>query len=381
MSDDVRAFDPARFLTKVNGREYLEVKWRLVWVRTEHPEASIETELVHFDPNAAVFRARVTLPNGASATGWGSEAINDFHDFLEKAETKALGRALAALGYGTQFCQDFEFGADQQRVVDAPVDIRGVRGQQQTGPRQEATPRQLKYLQQVAREAGLSDDELERRATDAFGHPVAQLSRRDVSQLIEQIASEKTAFPDGGSPRATARPSGSTSASGLPGEDPQAKHLVQLWKLVEKAGWSREQAQAYAQDEWGTSVGDLSREQVAAFSSYLKLGPVAPDIQAPQASAEVRVIDGVRYDVETGERLDDAPEDPEETPENAMSRIVREASAADLTIAQWKDLVEQARKHDLLADDIVRGTLEAAKDAIRQRRPLNRDAEMQQTEA
>lgn len=187
---ELSAFDPARFLTKVNGRDYLEVKWRLVWLRTQHPDAVIDTELMHVDANSAVFRARVSLPNGASATGWGSEAINDFHDFLEKAETKALGRALAALGFGTQFCQDYDFGADIQRVVDSPIDIRGFRAQP-TVVRQEATPRQMKYLQQVAREAGLSEDDLERRSIESFGEPVDRLARREVSSLIEMILSER----------------------------------------------------------------------------------------------------------------------------------------------------------------------------------------------
>ncbi|HKG29607.1 MAG TPA: hypothetical protein VKB01_10775, partial [Thermomicrobiales bacterium] len=37
------------------------------------------------------------------ATGYGSETASDFPDFIEKAETKAIGRALNALGYGAQF--------------------------------------------------------------------------------------------------------------------------------------------------------------------------------------------------------------------------------------------------------------------------------------
>jgi hypothetical protein len=114
-------FDPTKYLTKVKGNDYLEVKHRLLWLRSAEPNAVIDTELISHDPTSAVFRAKVALPSGASATGWGSEATDDFADFLEKAETKALGRALAALGYGTQFCQDHDFGAEQQRVVDSPV--------------------------------------------------------------------------------------------------------------------------------------------------------------------------------------------------------------------------------------------------------------------
>ena len=186
------AFDASKHITKVSGRDYLEVKWRLVWLRTEHPEAQIETELMQHEKSSAVFRARVVLPSGASATGWGSEAADDFGDYLEKAETKALGRALAALGFGTQFCQDYDFGAERQRVVDSPIDIRGGQSRSTGLPRQQATPKQITYLHAVAREAGLTEDDLETRAQDAFGALLAELGRREVSSLIEQIQSERT---------------------------------------------------------------------------------------------------------------------------------------------------------------------------------------------
>jgi hypothetical protein len=42
-----------------------------------------------------------------------------FKDYLEKAETGAIGRALAMCGYGTQFTGDeLDEGV---RIVDAPV--------------------------------------------------------------------------------------------------------------------------------------------------------------------------------------------------------------------------------------------------------------------
>lgn len=126
MSDDTtaRRFDPAKYLRKLKGADYLEVKWRLVWLRTEHPDAVIETELhqLDLDRAIAVYRARVAIPGAGTATGWGMEERKDFNDYLEKAETKALGRALAALGFGTQFADDFDFERpDGSKVVDAPV--------------------------------------------------------------------------------------------------------------------------------------------------------------------------------------------------------------------------------------------------------------------
>lgn len=112
-------FDPRPHLMKYKGRDYLEAKWRLVWLRAEHPDARIVTELIERGDKAALFRACVTLPSGGSATGWGSETQDDFGDFLEKAETKALGRALAALGYGTQFAVELDEG---DSVADSPVE-------------------------------------------------------------------------------------------------------------------------------------------------------------------------------------------------------------------------------------------------------------------
>ena len=195
-------FEPARYLTRISGSDYLEVKWRLVWMRDQHPDATIETDLVSHNDNTAVFRAIVSIPGGGSATGWGSETASDFRDYLEKAETKAIGRALAALGFGTQFCPDFEFGAAVGRVVDSPVKTpararpnAGADRQESAsvaaiGPDQPATQRQLRYLQAVAREAGLDGAALDERAMQEFGVLAAALSRRDASSLIDIIQSQ-----------------------------------------------------------------------------------------------------------------------------------------------------------------------------------------------
>lgn len=133
-------FEPTKYLIKLKGKQYLEVKYRIQWLRELHPDAIIRTELVNHQPmttttkqgltaqdglSFAVFKATVILPSGGEATGYGSEEADDFGDYLEKAETKAIGRALAALGFGTQFCEDHDFSADAKRedfkVVDAPV--------------------------------------------------------------------------------------------------------------------------------------------------------------------------------------------------------------------------------------------------------------------
>lgn len=113
-------FNPKDHMMKLKGKDYLEVKWRLVWFREEHPDFGIHTEPIELDDKHAIFRAFITDATGRQvSSGTGSESIKDFGDFIEKAETKAVGRALAMLGYGTQFDPDLEEGT---RIVDAPVE-------------------------------------------------------------------------------------------------------------------------------------------------------------------------------------------------------------------------------------------------------------------
>jgi hypothetical protein len=118
-------FNPAQYLVQLKGKDYLEVKHRLLWLRNDARESQVRTEHVMLNENIAVFHATVTRIESGEVTGvgegYGSETPRDFGDYIEKAETKAIGRALGALGYGTQFCDDHEFGAAQGRVVDAPV--------------------------------------------------------------------------------------------------------------------------------------------------------------------------------------------------------------------------------------------------------------------
>ena len=115
------AFNPQEHMMDLKGKAYLQVMWRLVWFRDEHPNWSISTNLLSLDKEnqMAIFKAVITDDTGKElSTGYGSESVKDFKDYIEKAETKAVGRALAMLGYGTQFAPDLDEG---ERIVDSPV--------------------------------------------------------------------------------------------------------------------------------------------------------------------------------------------------------------------------------------------------------------------
>src|SRR3989304_3184995 len=80
-----QAFDASKYLTDLGGGEYLEVKGPPPRARPQPPDAVIETELVKYGAGLALFRARVTVPGGGGATGWGSAAAGGFGGVLGKA--------------------------------------------------------------------------------------------------------------------------------------------------------------------------------------------------------------------------------------------------------------------------------------------------------
>jgi hypothetical protein len=109
-------------LLNLRGKQYLEVKYRLVWFREEHPTWSIETQLVSVTDTSAYAKATIRDDTGRIiATSHKFESVQGFPDFIEKAETGAIGRALALIGYGTQFCAD-ELD-EGKRIVDAPAEM------------------------------------------------------------------------------------------------------------------------------------------------------------------------------------------------------------------------------------------------------------------
>jgi hypothetical protein len=111
------SFNPNDHLIDLKGKDYLQVMWRLVWFREEKPLWTINTQLVKLENDHAIFKAEIMNEEGRQlASGYGSESIKDFRDYIEKAETKAIGRALAMLGYGTQFAPELDEG---ERIVDS----------------------------------------------------------------------------------------------------------------------------------------------------------------------------------------------------------------------------------------------------------------------
>jgi len=111
-------------LLSLRGKDYLQVAHRLVWFNEKETRFDIATEFLSLDNEQTVAKATVTVYNDEGkvvkkATATKRETLKDFPDHTEKAETSAIGRALALLGYGTQFAiSDLEEG---ERLADSPV--------------------------------------------------------------------------------------------------------------------------------------------------------------------------------------------------------------------------------------------------------------------
>jgi hypothetical protein len=163
----VRHFNPNDHIIQIPNKggkaDYLPVQWRLVWFRELCPQGTIETQEISVDlttefegesyvwnadkkrsekvlkraPGYARFRAVIHDGKGGFATATKTERGVDFPDFVEKAETGAVGRALAMLGYGTQFAQ--EELDEEHRIVDAPVERKPVKSYQERKPFVEGT--------------------------------------------------------------------------------------------------------------------------------------------------------------------------------------------------------------------------------------------------
>jgi len=211
-----RVFNPNEHLMQIKNRggsaDYLPVQWRLVWFRSLFPQGTIETEIVHLDlereteeetyqwnnetrrsekvikraPGFAVFRATVRDGQGGVATGTKSEKAASFGDFLEKAETGAIGRALAALGYGTQFAGD-EFD-ERHRIVDAPVD-RGAAAPESNGsePRAIANSRPTASTNGRARTASNGNTYQQAAEENDPQGPMTEQQRASIHKLCQHL--------------------------------------------------------------------------------------------------------------------------------------------------------------------------------------------------
>lgn len=106
-------------LLNLRGKAYLQVAHRLVWFREINPLWGIETKMKECQDDYSIAYAEIKDDKGRIvATAHKREDTKGFADHMEKAETGAIGRALALCGFGTQFADELD---ETPRIVDSPV--------------------------------------------------------------------------------------------------------------------------------------------------------------------------------------------------------------------------------------------------------------------
>lgn len=149
-------FDPSKYMIRIPrrkklpdgrwvdepGPEYLPVAARIAWFRAEHPLGSINTT-AEVDSVHAVTRCEVRDEDGRLLAGdVGLCTAEQWKRYAEKASTTAIGRALAAAGYGTlQAGEDF---AEDDHLADTP------REPEKPHPARIEQPRPMAQAQAVA---------------------------------------------------------------------------------------------------------------------------------------------------------------------------------------------------------------------------------------
>ncbi len=218
----IMTFNPSDHLMQIKSKQgssdYLPVQWRLVWFREQCPQGTIDTEELEYDTERecsveafvwnpdkkrsekiikmakgyARYRAVVTDRKGGRAAGTKAECRASFEDYGEKAETGAIGRALAGLGFGTQFAPELD---EEHRLVDAPVERTQTSSQPASNDKSNVTQMPVKpsEVEQVkgfvGRVFGFSQDDFETRwaayKVYRIGKPKADpdLTRDDINVL------------------------------------------------------------------------------------------------------------------------------------------------------------------------------------------------------
>ena len=139
----VEGFDPSAFTRSITNDDgtmslYLDVKFRMLWFRLRYPDGKLDTEIKSVTDQYAVVCCKVFTNKTDPADQYIAKSMaqrfvsqEKFGDrFLEIAETAAIGRALAAAGFGTQFCSNAEV---PNLLSDSPVDQNLLAGDEENG--------------------------------------------------------------------------------------------------------------------------------------------------------------------------------------------------------------------------------------------------------
>jgi hypothetical protein len=199
---------------KMNGqtRVFPVVGGRLRLAHEGNQKLSLQTELVSWDGNYAVFRCVATTEKG-QFVGYGT--ANNQRDarlaesLLELSETRSIARALRFAGYGLEYCGAEEVshvmetepvkvfndghGSKGQRCpIDRPSEGKGESKPKRCGTGQ-VTTAQVRALYALTKKAQYTEQDIESMLSPLEADTFQQLTREDASRLISYLQTEVAA--------------------------------------------------------------------------------------------------------------------------------------------------------------------------------------------
>lgn len=178
----------------LKGKDYLLVAHRIVWFREQHPDWAIQTTIVKFEHDYALVSAEILNNEGkVLATAHKMQTAKGFPGgFLEKAESAAVGRALAFLGFGTAFAQELEEDESTpiSSLADSPLSqsILVPYGEadkiQKVFPSAKITDQQAKRMFAIARAKGWQPEQVKVQLKKLGFTDSKDLDRKNYDTLI-----------------------------------------------------------------------------------------------------------------------------------------------------------------------------------------------------
>ena len=164
-------------------QNYETVEERLVRWHAAYPDSQIITIMVHYDAKTVVFRAEGLVDGRIIACGHAEEVLGSSPvnktSFVENCETSAIGRMIGNSPIGTKP------GARPSRQEMTKVERHGATIQPLTAHGGLATAKQIGYIKKLAKDRGLSEEQLFDECQERYRALPEMLTARQASQLIE----------------------------------------------------------------------------------------------------------------------------------------------------------------------------------------------------
>jgi hypothetical protein len=207
---------PGTFIN-LKGKQYLPARARINWMRggdpDAHPDWGINTALLEHNQGKrtgpgkveggyALVGASITDERGRTiATAMKTEYSENFADYVEKAETGAVARALAVAGYGTESALDLDEGYEDDRIADAPVTDRpitisasgSVEGVRQGGRQTKITAAQKRAITDEVKRIGIGPAELGKAVENLLDIDVPVKSGPEVERVVDELSFDNAA--------------------------------------------------------------------------------------------------------------------------------------------------------------------------------------------